>query len=159
MYKLVMLSAVAALGLALTISALPASGQDTTPTGTLVLTGTERHADQKTIDLKPRGESVGDRIISAETLRRDGTPVAREVGECLLVDPRYEGAQCTFTIMFHDGIVIGQGASLSKRVPGVDPTNDEFAIVAGTGPYARASGTVKVQSTRTGHRVTITFAA
>ena len=85
-------------------------------------------------------------------------PVAREEGECLLLDRTYEGAQCTFTIMFHDGILIGQGASVSKRIPGIGSTDQRFAIVGGTGRFTGASGSVNVQSTRNGHRVTLRLA-
>lgn len=158
MHKLAMLAVAAAAG-ALALSALPASGQNTRPSGTMVLTGTQRAVDEKTVDLKPRGESVGDRIISSETLRRGAAPIARVESECLLVDATYQGAQCTLTIMFHDGVVIGQGASVSKRVPGVNPTNGDFAILGGTGPYEGASGGINVESTKTGHRVTLRFAS
>jgi hypothetical protein len=158
MHKLAMVTALAATASALALSALPASGQDGRPSGTLVLTGTQRPADQKTIDVKPRGESVGDRMISSETLRHNGAPVARVESECLLLDATYEGAQCIFTIMFRDGVLIGQGASVSKRVPGVDRADEDFAILGGTGRYAGVSGSVKVESTSQGHRVTVRFA-
>jgi hypothetical protein len=151
-------AALAAAGSAVALTALPASGHDAQRARTIVLTSIARPSDQKTIDLAPRGESVGDRMISSETLRRGGVPVAREEGECLLLDPSYEGAQCSFTIMFRDGILIGQGASVSKRVPGVGATSGPFAIVGGTGRFAGASGTVDVQGTRTGHRVTVRLA-
>jgi hypothetical protein len=159
MHKLAIAAALAATGGALALTALPASGEDARPTGTMVLTGTQRPADQNTIDLKPRGESVGDRMLSSETLRRDGSPVARVESECLLVDATYEGAQCTFTIMFRDGVLIGQGASVSTRIPGVARTDDDFAILGGTGPYEGASGSVKVESTSKGDRVTLRFAS
>jgi len=68
-------------------TALPASGQHDAPTGTMSLTGKQRPADQKTIDLKPRGESVGDRMLSSETLRRDG----RQPHRSGLRDPRRHG--------------------------------------------------------------------
>jgi hypothetical protein len=158
MHKLAMLAAVGATGGALALSALPASSQNT-PSQTMVLTGTQRAVDEKTIDLKPRGESVGDQIISSETLRRGDTPVARVESRCLLIDATYEGAECSFTIMFHDGVVTGQGASVSKHVPGVDPTNGDFAITGGTGPYERAFGAINVQSTKTGHKVTLRIAS
>jgi hypothetical protein len=159
MHKLAMLAAVGATGGALALSALPASSQNTRPSETMVLTGTQRAVDEKTIDLKPRGESVGDRIISSETLRRGAAPVARVESQCLLVDATYEGAECTFTIMFHDGVIIGQGASVSKRVPGVNPTNGDFAILGGTGPYQGASGSIDVEPTKTGHKVTLRIAS
>jgi hypothetical protein len=158
MKKLTITAALAAAGSAVAVTTLPASGHDAQATRTIVLTGTPRPADQKTIDLAPRGESVGDRMLSSETLRRHSVPVGREEGECVLLDPTYEGAQCTFTIMFRDGVLIAQGASVSKRIPGIGSTDQRFAILGGTGPYTGASGSVDVQSTRRGHRVTLELA-
>ena len=158
MTKQTIAAALAVAGSAIALSALPASGHDAQATRTIVLTGTPRPADHKTIDLKPRGESVGDRMLSSETLRRHGVPVGREEGECVLLDTTYEGAQCSFTIMFRDGILIAQGASVSKRIPGIGSTDQRFAILGGTGPYTGASGSVNVQSTRNGHRVTLQLA-
>jgi hypothetical protein len=155
MNKLTIAATLAAAASAAALSALPASGHDARRARTIVLTSVARPADQKTIDLKPRGESVGDRMLSSETLRRGGVPVAREEGDCVLLDPSYLGAQCSFTLMFRDGVLIGQGASVTKPVPGVGDTPDDFAIVGGTGRFKGASGSVNVQSTRTGHRVTL----
>jgi Phosphotransferase enzyme family len=152
MNKLAITAALATAGTAIALTALPASGHRAQGPRTIVLTGTPRPADQKTIDLRPRGESVGDRMLSSETLRRHGVPVTREEGECVLLDRTYEGAQCTLTIMFHDGVLIGQGASVSKRIPGIGSTDGRFAIVGGTGPSTAAAGSVSVRSTRSGHR-------
>jgi hypothetical protein len=152
-------AAIAAAGAVVALTALPASGHRAQVPGPIVLTGTQRSVDEKTIDLKPRGESVGDRMLSSETLRRDGKPVARVESECTLLDATLEGAQCSFTIMFHDGILIGQGASVSKPIPGLGTTDQRFAVLGGTGRYTGASGSVDVQPTRTGHRVTLQLAS
>lgn len=158
MKKLTITATLAAVGSAIALTALPASGHRAQATGTIVLTSTPRSVDQKTTDLKPHGESVGDRMLSSETLRRHGVPVGRVESECVLVDATYQGAQCTFTIMFHDGVLIGQGASVNKRVPGVGATTQDFAVLGGTGPYTGASGSVTVQSAAKGHRVTLRLA-
>ena len=159
MNKLTLLAALGAAGTAAAITALPAGGHADPSTRTIGLTGKQRVADQRTIDVAPRGESVGDRLLSSETLRRGRAPVARVESECVLLDATYEGAQCTFTMMFRDGVLIAQGASVSKHVPGVDATDEDFVILGGTGRFARASGSVSVDSTRNGDRVTIRIAS
>jgi hypothetical protein len=159
MNKRTITAAIATAGTVVAVTALPASGHRAQLPEPIVLTGTQRSVDEKTVDLKPRGESVGDRILSSETLRRDGKPVARVESDCTLLDATLEGAQCTFTLIFRDGILIGQGASVSKPIPDLGPTDQKFAILGGTGHYAGAFGNIDVQTTRTGHRVTLQLAA
>lgn len=154
MSKLIGIAVMAAAS-ALAFAALPASGQDTQPTRTLKLTGKPRPADLKMIDVRPHGESVGDRMVQSETLRQGKAPAARVESDCLLVDRTYEGAQCNFTLIFDDGTIIAEGASVSKRIPGIGGTDEDFAILGGTGAYDGASGSVALRSTGTRDNVTI----
>jgi hypothetical protein len=145
---------VAAGAAAIALTFVPAAGA--APAGTLTLTG---KPSQRTIDVAPKGESVGDRLITSETLRSAGRPVARMEADCVLVDSVYQGAQCTATVIFHDGQLVLGGATLSKPVPHIGGHDNEFAILGGTGRYAGATGTAQLQSTRRQDRLTIRFAA
>jgi hypothetical protein len=139
------------------LAVLATTGAGAAPTGTLTLTGKPSPRDQKTIDIAPKGESVGDRVIISETLRSEGGPTARMESDCLLVDRTYQGALCSATLIFRDGKLLLGGASLSKRVPRIGGGGNDFAIVGGTGAYTAASGTAQVKSTSKGDRITLRF--
>jgi hypothetical protein len=132
------------------------TGAGAAPTGTLTLTG---RPSQKTIDIAPKGESVGDRLITSETLRAQGRPAARMEADCLLVDRTYQGALCTATLIFGDGKLLLGGASLSERVPGIGGRGNDYAILGGSGAYIGASGTAEIESTRRGDRISLRFAS
>ncbi|HET7043766.1 MAG TPA: hypothetical protein VFI37_02860 [Gaiellaceae bacterium] len=148
--------AVCAAAIAVPVAARPAGGH-AAPSGTLVLTGKAAPADQKTIEAAPKGESVGDRLLQSETLRRNGRPAARAESDCMLVDATYEGAQCTITLLLGNGSLVLGGASVSKHIPGVGGTDDPYTILGGTGAYEGASGTAQVNTTSKGDTVVIRF--
>jgi hypothetical protein len=57
--------AVAAL-VAVGITALPATGHDVKPTRTLTFTGKAKKRDQKVVDVRPKGISLGDRFLLSD---------------------------------------------------------------------------------------------
>lgn len=97
--------------------ALPATGQETPATRTLSLTSVQAKGAEHAIDTPPRGDSVGDRFVFASTLRSSGKLVGRMEGDCLAVDLKFEGMQCTLTAVLADGSITLQGASLTKHIP------------------------------------------
>jgi len=133
--------------------ALPATGQQPPSARTLTLTSVQAKGGEHDIDLPPRGQSVGDRFVFASTLRRQAKLVGRMEGDCLAVDLKFEGLQCTLTAVLTDGSITLQGASLGKRLPGATaPAQDVYAITGGTGAYVGATGTMR----RTGNGKTDT---
>ena len=65
-------------------------------------------------------------------------------GDCLAVDLKVEGVQCTLTAVLTDGSITLQGASLTKHIPGATaPSQDVYSITGGTGAYVGASGTMR----------------
>jgi hypothetical protein len=124
--------------------ALPATGQETPATRTLTLTSVQAKDAERAIDAPPRGDSVGDRFVFASSLRSSGKLAGRMEGDCLAVDLRFEGMQCTLTAVLADGSITLQGASLTKHIPGATaPSQDVYAITGGTGAYVGAAGTMR----------------
>lgn len=123
--------------------ALPATGQQAPATRTLTLTSVQAKDAEHAIDAPPRGDSVGDRFVFASTLRSGGKLAGRMEGDCLAVDLKFEGMQCTLTAVLADGSITLQGASLTKHIAGATaPTQDVYAITGGTGAYVGAAGTM-----------------
>ncbi|MGH2967681.1 MAG: hypothetical protein ACRDK0_01255 [Solirubrobacteraceae bacterium] len=142
--------------------AVTAHGQDQPPQTITLQGGPAKQRDIKQIDVKPRGTSVGDRFLVAETLRRDRKPIGRMLTDCIAVDASYEGRICSITLVTRDGQITAQGGGVDRPLPGrgSDPeTADVFAITGGTGTYAGATGTLRVRSTRKGDTLTITLGA
>lgn len=152
----------AAVVLLIGVVALPATGHDVKPSGTLTFTGKAKKRDQKVVDVRPKGLSVGDRFLLAETLKQGAVTAGRVEADCLAIDRSYEGQVCQLTLLLKDGQVTAQGGGLDKDLEGVAPTStqagDEFAITGGTRAYRGASGTVVVKSARRGDTVTVQFA-
>ena len=124
-------------------TALPATGQEAPSSKTLTLTSVQANGGERAIDTPPRGESVGDRFVFASSLRSGGRLVGRMEGDCLAVDLRFQGLQCTLTAVLADGSITLQGASLTKHLPGATaPSQDVYSITGGTGAYVGAAGTM-----------------
>ena len=86
-------SLIAALGAAAAatgIAVLPASGQDQTGSRTLTFVTTQKHDDVKFIDVKPKGESVGDGFLLSSLMHRDGRVAGRVEGQCVELDATYQ---------------------------------------------------------------------
>jgi hypothetical protein len=82
--------------------------------------------------------------VFATSLRRDGALVGRMEGDCLAVDLKFEGMQCTLTAVLADGSITLQGASLTKHIPGATaPSEDVYSITGGSGAYVGAAGTMR----------------
>ena len=73
---------------------------------------------ERSIDAPPRGHSMGDRFLFASTLRYGAQLAGRMEGDCVAIDLKFEGMQCTLTAVLADGSITLQGASLSKHIPG-----------------------------------------
>ena len=159
--KSTLLAALATAVIATGVVVLPATGHDVKPSGTLAFTGKGSTRDQKMVDVRPTGISLGDHFLGAVTLRQAGAPAGRMEADCVIIDRRFEGQACSFTLILKDGQVAAQGAGVDKRIPGVGgttpPTGDEFAILGGTGAYQGAAGTLRLKSGRTGDTVTLLF--
>jgi hypothetical protein len=134
---------VAAGAVAAAVAALPASGQDAPRQRTLEFTSVQRPRDFKLIDMRPRGDSAGDRYTFSTTLRSGGKPAGRLEADCVAVDPTYQGLQCSTVAILADGRLTAQGAYLGKRVPGIGRVGEQYAITAGTGAYEGVTGVVR----------------
>lgn len=159
--KSTLLAALATAVIATGVVVLPATGHDVKPSGTLAFTGKGSTRDQKMVDVRPKGISLGDHFLGAVTLRQAGTLAGRMEADCVIIDRRFQGQACSFTLILKDGQVSAQGAGVDKRIPGVGgttpPTGDEFAILGGTGAYQGAAGTLRLKSGRTSDAVTLLF--
>jgi hypothetical protein len=117
--KSTLLAVLATVAVATGVVVLPATGHDVKPTGTLGLTGKGSGRDQKMVDVRPKGISLGDQFLGAETLRQAGTPAGRMEVECVVIDHTYAGQACSLTLILKDGQVTAQGAGVDKRIPGI----------------------------------------
>jgi len=135
------LAAVAAAGLAVAaLSALPASGQD--PTRIVTFTTTQKNGDEQFIDLRPKGESPGDRFTVSSTIHMSGKKAGRVEADCLALDRSYEVFSCSGVALLPDGSITFHGASANKTLPGgVGAKKSIYAITGGTGTYIGAGGT------------------
>ena len=122
---------------------------------TLTYRGFETGRDAKTVDVRPKGESVGDRYLASLTLRRAGEITGRLEVECTAVDGTYEGHMCTLVAIVEDGTLTFQSAGLGRPIPNVGNPPEVYAVTGGTGSYADAGGTMTVEPTAKGERVTI----
>lgn len=137
------------------IAVLPAHGQDPPGARTLTFTSTEKQGEEHALDTRPRGPSVGDRWLLASTLRQAGKVAGRLEGDCVGVDKTFGVLQCSLVVILPEGRLALQGASVSKRIPGIGGSGEEYAITGGTGAYQGATGTMR----RSGNdkRDTLTF--
>jgi hypothetical protein len=151
----------AAVAVAAGVVVLPATGHDVKPTGTLSFAGTAKTRDQRVVDLRPKGISLGDHFLGALTLRQSGAVAGRLDIDCVIIDRTYAGQACSVSLILKGGQVSAQGAGVDKRIPGVGgttpATGDEYAIAGGTGAYQGAAGTVRVKSVGNKATVTVLF--
>ena len=116
-----------------------------------------RH-DARQVDANPRGLSLGDGYVGAQTIRLDGRPVGRALMDCVDLDYRYRGRSCTITLLTRDGQIVAQGGGEDRPLPGQggDPgTSDTFAVTGGTGAYASATGTLAARESKHGETITV----
>ena len=101
--------------------------------------------DQKTIDLPPHGLSLGDSLVAAFSLKRDGHLVGRALAHCIVNDQTFAGQQCTLDLVLQRGVVTAKTAGLDRLLPHQKPSaNDVFAVTGGTGPFTGAEGTITI---------------
>jgi hypothetical protein len=159
--KSTLLAVLATVAVVTGVVVLPATGHDVKPTGTLAFTGKGSSRDQQMVDVRPKGLSLGDEFLGAETLRQAGAPAGRMEADCMVIDRTYAGQACSLTLILKAGQVIAQGGGVDKPIPGVGgttpATGDEFAITGGTGAYRGAAGTLLLKSGRARDAVTLLF--
>lgn len=148
-----------ALMAAATIATLSAQGQEPR---TLEFSSPPPSArDDKEIDVRPRGTSIGDQSIGAISLRSGGRLVGRLMAVCTANDRSFEGRQCVITLVLRDGQLTAHGGGLDRRIPGAPGhghQGDSFAVTGGTGAYEGASGALTLRETRGGRtEVTVTL--
>jgi hypothetical protein len=114
--------------------------------GSLILTVRFDPASAHSLDVGPKGPSVGDIHVYSATLRRAGRTVGRLEGEGIDADPKYDGVLETQYLVLDDGTIAIVGGGQSGA-PGVGrPDNKIFdSIVGGSGRYAGAGGWVSVK--------------
>jgi hypothetical protein len=147
-------TALAAGAVATAIAVLPAHGQSAPATRTLTFTSTEKQRDGNQVDVRPKGESVGDRFIFSSTLHQAGRVAGRVEGDCVAVDRTYQGLLCSGVGILPDGRIAVQGASLSKRIPGVGGTAEEYVVTGGSGAYQGVTGTMTRKAGRKADTIT-----
>jgi hypothetical protein len=108
------------------------------------------------IDIGKKGDSAGDRHISAFTVLADGQPTGRAHSDCLAVDNAYEGQMCAMVVMLPGGTISFQNAGLHKPLGDADTSGERFAVTGGTGVYSGARGEMTVGEAEDGP-ITITL--
>lgn len=145
----------AATALAMTVPSSSATGAATEAT-TLTFRIAAKDAEQKTIDIGPKGDSVGDRNLAALTLKSGGQVAGRLQAECTTLDNTYEGHLCAVAVFLDGGSLTLQSGGVNKPIPNVDGRDgDVFAVTGGTGDYVDAGGELRVGDN--GQTVTITL--
>ena len=129
----VLAAALTAGALGALVAVLPAHGQDAVGPRTLVFTTVEKHGDERFVDARPKGMSVGDRWLLATALRQAGRSAGRLEADCVGVDKRFGVLQCSLVAILPDGRLTLQG----------------------TGAYVGAVGTMRREGD--GDRDTLTF--
>jgi hypothetical protein len=117
--------------------------------------------DARQVDVKPRGMSLGDSMVAAQTIHLDGKPVGRVLTDCVALDYRYQGRSCTLTLLTREGQIIALGGGEERPLPGHGPvagTEDTFAVTGGTGTYAGATGTVHASQDAHGETIVVRLA-
>jgi allene oxide cyclase len=98
----------------------------------------ERPIGETTVDLGPKGDSIGDLLVFANGVfdSANKTQVGTDQGYCVrtIVGKSWE---CNWTLMLKAGQITVEG-------PFMDEGDSVFAITGGTGKYAGATGSMKL---------------
>jgi hypothetical protein len=98
----------------------------------------ERPVGETTVDLGPKGDSIGDLLVFANGVfdAANQTQVGTDQGYCVrtIVGKSWE---CNWTLMLKAGQITVEG-------PFMDEGDSLFAITGGTGKYAGARGSMKL---------------
>jgi allene oxide cyclase len=119
------------IALAATLPALPAFAAEQ-------IKVVERPVGETTVDLGPKGDSIGDLLVFANAVF-DGankTQVGTDQGYCVrtIVGKSWE---CNFTLLLKGGQITVEG-------PFMDDGDSLFNIIGGAGKYAGAKGSMKL---------------
>jgi hypothetical protein len=144
----------AAIGLTIAVAA-GSAGFASDGQNTLTYRGFETPRDAKVVDVRPKGESTGDRFLASLTLRKAGAIAGRLEVECTAVDGTYEGHMCTLVAIVEEGTLTFQSVGIGRRIPNVGMPPEVYAVTGGTGLYAGAGGTMTVEPVARGERITI----
>jgi len=132
------------LAAAAALASLPALGAEQ-------IVVVERPVGETTVDLGPKGDSVGDLLVFANKVYDAGnkTPVGSDNGYCVrtVVGKSWE---CFWTLTLKAGQITVEG-------PFMDTGDSLFAVTGGTGNYAGARGSMKLHprdATPTGYDFT-----
>jgi allene oxide cyclase len=98
----------------------------------------ERPIGETTVDLGPKGDSIGDLLVFANGVfdSANKTQVGTDQGYCVraIVGKSWE---CNWTLMLKAGQITVEG-------PFMDEGDSVFAITGGTGKYAGAKGSMRL---------------
>ncbi len=135
-------------GVCLSATTGPAEGDNAATTMSYAMSIKPR--DELTIDIKPKGESVGDTSYAAVSLKKSGKIAGRLEAQCVGIDATYDGHMCSGVVLLPEGSLIFEGGSTGKRVPNVGGRREIFAITGGTRSFLGAEGFILIED-----RVTI----
>lgn len=135
----------------------PASATTAPPAQPTVLdfTMSQKDSEFEMFDVGEKGDSIGDRNVSAATLERDGKVAGRMQGVCTTLDNAYEGHACDLVLIIEGGSLTLASGGVRNPIPHVDGRGDIFAVTGGTGDYVGAAGEMTVSDG--GQTVTITL--
>lgn len=112
---------------------------------TLSFTLAPRTVSQTYVDEGRPGRSLGDRHLTAISVKTGSIIAGRAVIECVAADGRYQGQTCDVALQLADGTLHFEGVGFHKAVPNVGTGDDTvYAITGGSGAYAGAEGEVSV---------------
>ena len=124
---------------------------------TLTFRGVVHERDLASHDIRPAGDSIGDRHFASMTLRKNGAVAGRLEGVCTSIDETYEGHMCTLVVILPDGRLAFEGAGVARPIPNVGGRGDRFALTGATGAYVGRDGDLKVEPGDNGDLITITL--
>jgi hypothetical protein len=100
----------------------------------------ERPVGETTVDLPPKGDSIGDLLVFANGIfdAANKTQIGSDQGYCvrIIVGKSWE---CNWTLMLKGGHITVEG-------PFMDEGDSLFTVTGGTGKYAGAKGSMKLHS-------------
>jgi hypothetical protein len=100
----------------------------------------ERPVGETTVDLPPKGDSIGDLLVFANGIfdAANKTQIGSDQGYCVrvIVGKSWE---CNWTLMLKGGQITVEG-------PFMDEGDSLFTVTGGTGKYAGAKGSMKLHS-------------
>jgi allene oxide cyclase len=100
----------------------------------------ERVVSETTVDLGPKGDSLGDLLVFSNPVydAENRVKVGGDQGYCVRVVVG-RSWECFWTLILKDGQITGEG-------PVYDGRDSTLAITGGTGKYAGAKGNLNVHS-------------